>query len=163
LIDPLSDAPRTEDGILTAEEVLSLDLRGTDLVVLSACQTAAGDGWYGQGVIGLQRAFHAAGARAVAATLWPVDDAATSVLIEQFYKNLWEKKLPRLEALRQAQLTVLNHPEMVEARANELNRGLGKKSEKLPDDAKAPASPSGRPARSDPSLWAGFVLSGDVR
>jgi tetratricopeptide (TPR) repeat protein/CHAT domain-containing protein len=160
--DPLSEAPAAEDGILTAEEVLSLDLRGTDLVVLSACRTGLGEGRYGQGVLGLPRAFHAAGARAVAATLWPVDDAATSVLMERFYTNLWEKKLPRLEALRQAQLAVLRGPGLVSRRRQELERGIEPNPAKLPGGGvPVPAVPSG--ARSDPSYWAAFVLTGDVR
>ena len=101
---------RREDGILTAEEVQALDLRGTELVVLSACETGLGEAEYGQGVLGLQRAFQAAGARAVVASLWKVDDAATTVLMEQFYTNLWDKKLPKLEALRQAQLDRAERP-----------------------------------------------------
>jgi len=108
--------PDREDGILTAEEVQSLDLRGTELVVLSACETGLGQGHYGQGVLGLQRAFQAAGASAVVASLWKVDDAATTVLMEQFYTNLWSRKMPKLEALRQAQLTVLNNPSLVSKR-----------------------------------------------
>jgi len=153
-----------EDGILTAEEVQSLDLPGTDLVVLSACETGLGQGYYGQGVLGLQRAFQAAGARAVVASLWRVDDAATTVLMEQFYANLWSKKLPKLEALRQAQLTVLNDPGLVRAREVELakQRGIDEKAVKLPDGGRA-APPDARAKRSDPVLWAAFVLSGDVR
>jgi CHAT domain-containing protein len=162
--DPLSNLPWAEDGILTAEEVQSLDLRGTDLVVLSACDTGLGHGRYGQGVLGLQRAFHAAGARAVVASLWKVDDAATSVLMELFYTNLWVKKLPKLEALRQAQLDVLNNPGLVTKRRAELakERGIGESAVKLPGGGQA-AAPNSRDARSDPSFWAAFVLSGDGR
>ncbi len=113
-VDPLSTAPPSDDGILTGEEVQSLDLRGTDLVVLSACETGLGQGRYGQGVLGLQRAFHAAGARAVVASLWKVDDAATTVLMEQFYTNLWVKKMTKLEAIaagaaRRAERPGANH------------------------------------------------------
>jgi len=156
--------PDREDGILTAEEVQALDLRGTELVVLSACETGLGKLEYGQGVLGLQRAFQAAGARAVVASLWRVDDAATAVLMEQFYTNLWSKKMPKLEALRQAQLTVLNNPGLVTARRAELakQRAIDEKAVKLPDGGRA-APPDARAKRSDPALWAAFVLSGDVR
>src|SRR5262249_10568265 len=107
-------------GTLTAEEVAGLDLRGCELAVLSACDTGLGKVAGGEGVLGLQRAFHAARARARATSLWSVNDAATAVLMEEFYANLWRKQLPKLEALRQAQLAVLRHPERVEAR----NRAL---------------------------------------
>jgi CHAT domain-containing protein len=93
----LAGANRDEDrGLLTAEEVAALDLAGCELVVLSACDTGVGKlaGW--QGVQGLQRAFAEAGTRAQVASLWSVSDAATSVLMEQFYTNLWQKKMPRL-------------------------------------------------------------------
>ena len=153
-----------DDGILTAEEVQALDLRGTDLVVLSACETGLGKLEYGQGVQGLERAFQAAGARAVVASLWKVDDAATTVLMEQFYTNLWSKKMPKLEALRQAQLTVLNNPALVTARRAELakQRGIDEKPNKLPDGGRV-APPADRATRSNPAHWAAFVLSGDVR
>jgi len=156
--------PDREDGILTAEEVQSLDLRGTELVVLSACETGLGQGHYGQGVLGLQRAFQAAGASAVVASLWKVDDAATTVLMEQFYTNLWSRKMPKLEALRQAQLTVLNNPSLVSKRRAEpaKQRGVDEKEEKLPQGG--PTAPPTAPSpRSDPALWAAFVLSGDGR
>jgi CHAT domain-containing protein len=146
-----------------AEQVQSLDLRVTELVVLSACETGLGALEYGQGVLGLQRAFQSAGARAVLASLWKVDDAATSVLMEQFYTNLWVKKMPKLEALRQAQITVLKNPGLVRARQAELaKRGIGEKAEKLPQGGRV-AAPGADGPRSDPSLWAAFVMSGDWR
>ncbi len=110
------NAPTRDDGILTAEEIQALDLRDCDLVVLSACETGLGRLEAGQGVLGMQRAFQAAGGRAVVASLWKVDDAATAVLMERFYANLWTKKLPKLEALRQAQLDILKDPSLVDAR-----------------------------------------------
>jgi CHAT domain-containing protein/Tfp pilus assembly protein PilF len=154
-----------EDGILTAEEVQSLDMRGTDLVVLSACQTGLGSSAPGQGgLMGLQRAFQTAGARAVVASLWKVDDAATTVLMEQFYTNRWSRKMPKLEALRQAQLTVLNNPGLVATHRAELakQRGIDEKPDKLPKSGQ-PAQPDAHPPRSNPAHWAAFVLSGDVR
>ncbi len=97
------------------------------------------------------------------ASLWKVDDAATSVLMERFYTNLWVKKMPRLEALRQAQLAVLNDPGLVQARRAELaKRGIGEKPGKLPGGGRL-APPNPQAERSDPSLWAAFVLSGDGR
>jgi CHAT domain-containing protein len=95
-------------GILTAEAIAGLPLRGLELVVLSACETGLGTVAGGEGVFGLQRAFHLAGAHTVFASLWKVDDAATRKLMSLFYSNLWDKGLPAAEALRQAQLTLLN-------------------------------------------------------
>jgi CHAT domain-containing protein/lipopolysaccharide biosynthesis regulator YciM len=117
-----------EKGLLTAEEVAGLDLRGVDLAVLSACETALGKQAGGEGVLGLQQGFQAAGARTLVASLWSVSDPATAVLMEQFYKNLWESKerLTKLEALRRAQLTVLRDPALVEARARDLREELAK-------------------------------------
>jgi CHAT domain-containing protein len=73
------------EGLLTAEEVTTLDLRGVDLVVLSACQTGVAGTVAREGRLGLTRAFHLAGARAVIASLWPVDDDATATWMERFY------------------------------------------------------------------------------
>jgi CHAT domain-containing protein len=161
--DASSAAPAGEDGILTAEEVRSLDLRLTRMVVLSACETGLGPGRYGQGLLGLARAFQVAGARAVVASLWKVDDAATAVLMEHFYTNLWVKRMPKLEALRQAQLAVLNNPGLVAARRAELaKRGIHENPGKLPKGGTT-ASSDGSAGRSDPSVWAAFVLSGDWR
>jgi CHAT domain-containing protein len=155
-----------DDGILTAIEADQLDLRGTELVVLSACETALGRASAGEGLLGLQRAFQVAGARALVASLWKVDDAATAVLMEEFYTNLWQRKLPTLEALRQAQLTVLQEPQRVLRRRKELGDELAKAGKERDLDVGAdrplPAG-SDRPRRSPPLWWAPFVLSGEGR
>lgn len=71
-------APRDmEDGIVTAEEVAALDLSSVEWAVLSACDTGVGDVHAGEGVLGLRRAFRAAGARTLILSLWSVDDLAT--------------------------------------------------------------------------------------
>jgi CHAT domain-containing protein len=102
-----SPAERLEDGWLTAEEVALLDLRGTDLVVLSACQSGQGEVRGSEGVYGLRRAFLYAGARTVVATLFSIPDKeATPALVKAFYRSLAQEK-GKLEALHQAQLEVL--------------------------------------------------------
>jgi CHAT domain-containing protein len=102
------DATTHDDlGILTAEAIAGLPLQHLEVVVLSACETGLGTVAGGEGVFGLQRAFHLAGARTVVASLWKVDDTATRKLMRLFYSNLWERGMPAALALRQAQLTVL--------------------------------------------------------
>lgn len=73
------------DGLLTAEEVVTLDLRGTDWVVLSACQSGAAEDWAREGVLGMRRAFHLAGARSVIASRWAVADEATRAWMVALY------------------------------------------------------------------------------
>jgi CHAT domain-containing protein len=122
-------------------------------------------------VQGLQQGFHQAGARNVLASLWSVSDAATSVLMEEFYDQLWVKKKPPLEALRQAQLAVLRDPQRIQKRTAELrqqlkklglsesalaSRGLGKKAVAL---VGGPA----KKRRSPVAWWGAWVLSGTGR
>jgi CHAT domain-containing protein/tetratricopeptide (TPR) repeat protein len=146
------------DSLLTAEQVASLDLRSTDLVVLSACETGIGDFAIGEGMMSLQRAFLNAGARTVVGSLWKVDDAATVVLMEEFYRNLWEKKQPKSTALRNAQLKILRRPELIVACANDMrSRGVDTSRVRPLPTTSAPAQ------RVDPTLWGAFVLTGDGR
>jgi CHAT domain-containing protein len=73
------------EGLLTADEIMTLDLRGVDWVVLSACQSAAGEAWTHEGVLGMQRAFRMAGARTVIASEWSIDDDATREWMRALY------------------------------------------------------------------------------
>ena len=77
--------PRENDGILTAEDVSTLDLQGTWLVTLSACDTGFGEARAGEGVLGLRRGFIEAGAQNLMMTLWPISDEFTKQIMNDFY------------------------------------------------------------------------------
>lgn len=94
---------RPQPGFLKLGDVYGMRL-ASDLVVLSACQTALGKEIRGEGLVGLTRGFMYAGAPRVISSLWRVDDRATAELMKRFYRNLLEKKMPPAAALRDAQL-----------------------------------------------------------
>jgi CHAT domain-containing protein len=102
-----------DDGVLTALEASSLDLFGTKLVVLSACETGLGEAIGGDGVYGLRRAFVLAGAETQVMSLWKIDDAATHQLMKAYYERL-QAGGGRGDALREVQLELLaserSHP-----------------------------------------------------
>jgi CHAT domain-containing protein len=99
-----------EDGILTAYEAQNLQLDGTELVVLSACKTGQGKIQNGEGVYGLQRALHIAGAKAVLLSLWDVDDKVGREFMVLFYEK-WLGGMMKTEAFRATQMEIRKkHP-----------------------------------------------------
>lgn len=99
--------PGVEDGILTAEEVAALNLRGVQWVVLSACESGIGDVAPNEGVFGLRRAFQLAGAETVIASLWPVEDEPTRKFMQRLYAERLEHGASTVEAVRLATLSSL--------------------------------------------------------
>ena len=93
----------TDDGILTPQELQEMDLRGTEMLVLSQCQMASGVASVGEGVYGMRRAAAVAGADTFVAPLWNVDDRVQRTLMQQFYRDLVAGK-SRADALRDAKL-----------------------------------------------------------
>ena len=100
-------ASAADDGILTAEEISTLDLSGVEWAVLSACDSGLGLTRSGEGVFGLRRAFQVAGARTVITSLWPVDDRATRVWMASLYTARITGSKSTVDAMRHAGLAAL--------------------------------------------------------
>ena len=99
-----------EDGVLTGLEASLLNLQGTELVILSACDSGSGEVKIGEGVMSLRRAFRIAGAETVMASHWKVNDRATRELMTEFIQR-WRSGEPRATAWREAQLSLLHSKE----------------------------------------------------
>lgn len=136
-----------EDGVLTALEAVGLDLWGTKLVVLSACETGLGDVMNGDGVYGLRRALTLAGAESQMMSLWQVSDDATKDLMVAYYRRLMEGE-GRADALRGVQLQMLAGGAQA---SGGQERGIGS------------AVQAGSSGFSHPFYWASFIPLGDWR
>jgi CHAT domain-containing protein len=99
--------PNEEDGILTAEEIATLDLTGVEWAVLSACDTGVGEVRAGEGVFGLRRAFQIAGVRTLIMSLWPVEDEASREWMKRLYENRFVEGLSTAESVHRASLGLL--------------------------------------------------------
>ena len=106
----VDSAGQRQNGFINMQDVYRLDAP-VDLVVLSACRTGLGQDVRGEGLIGLTRGFMHAGASSVVASLWKVDDEATSELMKHFYGNMLQKGMLPAEALRAAQNTLRQDPD----------------------------------------------------
>jgi CHAT domain-containing protein/Tfp pilus assembly protein PilF len=131
---------RHDNGLLQAWEIFDSVRLDADLVVLSSCESGLGKELAGEGLIGLTRAFHYAGARSVMASLWPVSDRMTGELMERFYRRLRAGQT-KDEALQGAQRELIEHPVTVREDGGQLVALDG----------------------SAPYYWATFEISGDWR
>jgi CHAT domain-containing protein len=165
--DPLASAillarSDKEDGRLEVREIFGMDLKAS-LVVLSACETGLGKLSSGDELVGLTRAFIYAGTPSVVASLWNVEDSSTAQLMASFYKNL--KTMTKVEALRQAQLQLIQGKTNSELLARRGIGGVGKLGEAAqpkPDSSlSSSVSNSIFVSTSHPYFWAPFILVGE--
>lgn len=145
-----------DDGILTAKEISQLDLRGLDLVVLSACQTGLGE-IKGDGVFGLQRGFKKAGANSLLMSLWKVDDEATRLLMTQFYKNL-TSGMSKYESLKLAQKYVREYEIEVEVKSDVRPSVSAHAKEQAHRNSSNEKNYKKVKKYQDPYYWAAFIL-----
>jgi CHAT domain-containing protein len=140
-----------EDGVLTALEMAGLNLWGTKLVVLSACETALGDVKRGEGLYGLRRALVLAGSESQVMSLWKVSDAGTRDLMTAYYTRI-QNHQGRTEALRQVQIAMLGG----ELAARTASQSRQRETTDIGEKTVA------RDYR-HPYYWAAFIQSGDWR
>jgi CHAT domain-containing protein/Flp pilus assembly protein TadD len=161
------------DGRLTAEEILRQWNLKSELVTLSACQTALGKYERGEGFVGFAQALILSGSRSVCLSLWEVNDTATALLMERFYQNMLGKRagldapMGKAAALAEAKAWLRTLPR-AEARARAamvskgVARGKGRPvSEVLPRLPEPPAAARDTSPYAHPYYWAAFVLIGD--
>ena len=160
--EPLPD--NAEGGLLTALESAALNLADTEIFIASACETALGDIQVGEGVAGFRRALLVAGAKTLVVSLWKVDDIATSILMERFYRNLLEGERNRTRALENAQYYVrdLTIGEMRQEWLNpetikQVNRYSSKTASSLKELEKMPNDCC---PYQDPFYWGAFICIG---
>ena len=150
----------SDDGILTADEIASMPLEHVQLIVLSACETGLGKSAAAEGMLGIQRAFQVSGARTTISSLWSVSDLGTRLLMDRFYENLWQRKLNRLDAFREAQLYMLG-----KSKADPSAEHLRAAIVDLPKATIQPENPNQQSSTvndfSHPFYWAAFNLAGD--
>ncbi|HEV2798975.1 MAG TPA: CHAT domain-containing tetratricopeptide repeat protein [Pyrinomonadaceae bacterium] len=145
-----------EDGVLTALEAAGLDLWGTKMVVLSACETGLGDVTNGDGVYGLRRALVLAGSESQVMSLWQVSDAATRDLMTDYYRRLQAGE-GRTEALRQVQLA------MLKGNRSEPQAAPGTTQQQQQRGLSGTTGRTQAEERSHPFYWASFIQSGEWR
>ncbi|MEM7478775.1 MAG: CHAT domain-containing tetratricopeptide repeat protein [Planctomycetota bacterium] len=136
---------------LNGEMIANLDLRQVSLVFLSACQSGIGNSFKGEGIFGLQRAFHLAGARNVICSLWNIGDASASALATSFYEHHLAQGMSKMQALRHAQLKIYRNP----IRVAEYRRQSGVKM-----ILKKPLRPKKSAKFSHTAQWAGLIFFG---
>ena len=160
-----------EDGKWTVEEIFDIDLQA-NLVVLSACETGLAGGYAGRHTdlaggqaaklpqaddfVGLTRAFMYAGAPSVVGSLWKVADNSAVALMTAFFTNWKQKGMDKAEALREAQLAMING----ELKLGKVVRGMGGVAK---IDAKKVEAETGTSLGRHPYFWAPFVLIGDYK
>jgi hypothetical protein len=148
--------PQDDGGLLTAESIGGLQLQDVEIVVLSACETGLAEIAEGEGLLGLQRAFHTGGAAQVASSLWRVDDRSTAALMRVFDHKLWRESRPAIEAMREAQLALYHDPKKIESLAQTRGPDFGREVTLL---ASVEPNATLNAGRAPTKQWAAFTIS----